>query len=119
MNDRDEKQKGKYGEDVAAGYLEDQGYEILERNYRYGKGEIDIVALDHDILVFVEVKYARDADDEFPEDRVTPRKRTQIRTIAEGYMDENDLHDTDCRCDVIAVMGKGTGVTLRHLKDAF
>ncbi len=117
--DNNKKEKGRYGEEVAVRYLTEQGYEILKKNYRYGKGEIDIVAHKDEILVFVEVKYRSKEDDELPEDQVTPRKRAQVRHVAEGYLFEHDIHDTACRCDVVAITGKGDNVVLRHLKDAF
>ncbi len=111
---------GRRGEEEAVAYLAKKGYSILERNYRYGHGEIDIIARAGDVLVFIEVK--RRATRRFggPEDAVTPWKRAQIRRIAAGYLAERGIEDCECRCDVIAIDAlPGRPPVLRHITDAF
>lgn len=112
------KDLGTRGEDLAAAFLQKKGIQILERNYRYGHGEIDIVAREGETLVFVEVKTA--ATDEYgpPEGWVDARKQRQIGKIAEAYLQEHKRIDVDCRFDVIAVDAtKNHGI--HHIQNAF
>jgi putative endonuclease len=111
--------KGTIGENLAVDYLEKKGYRILQRNYRYEHGEIDIVAEDGNALVFVEVKARRSKKFGEPEDAVTPRKREKIRATADGYLFENNIDDKECRFDVIAIDYQGDKTEIRHLIDAF
>jgi putative endonuclease len=111
--------KGTIGEDLAVDFLQKKGYRILQRNYRFEHGEIDIVAEDGNVLVFVEVKARRSKEFGEPEDAVTPRKREKIRSTADGYLFENNIDDKECRFDVIAVDYTGNKTEIRHLKDAF
>ena len=73
---------GREGERIAVDYLTEKGYRILRRNYRFGRGEIDIIAQDGTELVFVEVKTRRTSAFGEPEEAVTPKKQSQIRTVA-------------------------------------
>ncbi len=97
------KTTGKTGEDLAASVLVKKGFKILQRNYRYGKGEIDIVAKDGNVLVFIEVKTRKNLEYGPPETAVTKNKQRQIRKIAEAYLFEKEIGDTDCRFDVVAI----------------
>lgn len=117
MHDR--RHTGGVGEDAAVEYLKKKGYRIIARNFRFGRGEIDIVAEDGGVLVFVEVKARRSDIYGEPEDAVTPGKRKQIRRVAEGYMFEHDIDDRECRCDVIAVEFVKGQLEIRHIEDAF
>src|SRR5215510_8705606 len=76
---------GTHGEQIAMSFLRKQGLEILEMNYQYGHGEIDIIAREGEILVFCEVKTRY--SDEFgpPECAITDRKQAQVRKTAEAY----------------------------------
>lgn len=96
-------QKGRLGEDLAARFLEEQGYRIIERNYRYDRGEIDIIAQDGTILVFVEVKSRESASSGPPEESVTPSKEEQLKKVAEGYLFERNIEHQPCRFDVVAI----------------
>jgi len=100
----DHKELGNKGEDIAVRYLEAKGYSIVERNYRFGHGEIDIIARDGDEIAFVEVKYRRSLKYGYPESSITKNKQRQIRKIAEAYIWEKDIRDTICRMDVIAIV---------------
>ncbi len=95
---------GNKGEDIAVKYLSEKGYKIIDRNYQYGHGEIDIIAKDKDELVFIEVKYRRSLEYGNPEDSITKKKQAQIRKVAEAYLYENDIEDNLCRIDVIAIL---------------
>ena len=77
--------KGKVGEEIATKYLLDKGYEILERNYRFGKLELDIIAVRDNILVFVEVKARKSARYGYPESSVTKAKFQNMVLAAENY----------------------------------
>jgi putative endonuclease len=76
------------GEELAAKILKEKGYEIIERNYRYGHGEIDIIAIDpgDGYTVFVEVKTRKNLEYGEPEYAITKTKQKQIRKIAELYL---------------------------------
>jgi len=109
---------GREGEDDAVDYLTKKGYRILRRNYRFGRGEIDIIAEDGDTLVFVEVK-SRIGGIGLPEEAVTERKRRQLATVAEGYLMKHDIGEKDCRFDVVAIFRKGGQTEIRHLSNIF
>ncbi|HUN65692.1 MAG TPA: YraN family protein [Bacteroidota bacterium] len=110
---------GRKGETIAVDYLRKKGYRIVGQNYRFGRGEIDIVALLEGTLVFVEVKTRRTARFGAPEEAVTPKKQNQIRKTAEGYLFEHDLDDQSCRFDVIAVSSRRGTTSVTHLENAF
>ena len=111
--------KGQAGEDTAVDYLLKKGYHILERNFRFERGEIDIIAVDREDLVFVEVKARRSTAFGDPEDALTPAKCNQIRKVAEGYLFKRNLDDQLCRFDVIAIEYQKNIPLIRHLVDAF
>lgn len=113
------KDKGKIGEEIAVKFLTKKGFKILRRNYRYGKGEIDIIAMDGDKLIFVEVKTR--ASDKFgvPEDSVTIKKRKQLRKIAEAFLQTNEIEFSECRFDVIGIVLKKGKLEINHIENAF
>lgn len=115
----DTHQLGSSGEEIAAHFLENIGFIILQRNFRFGRGELDLIARDGPELVFVEVKLRRGTGYGLPEDAITPAKRRQIRRIAEGYLYVNRIEGQLCRFDVIAIEINGPHVDIRHLKNAF
>jgi len=115
----DRRQRGTAGEDAAAEYLRNNGYRILERNYRFRRGEIDIVAQDGATLVFVEVKARHSTEFGTPEEAVTYRKRNQLRKIARGYLFDRKIGERECRFDVIGIEYENGTPLLRHVKDAF
>ena len=103
-------------EEQAAAFLEQQGFQILERNDRDRKGEIDIIAKDGTCLVFVEVKYRKDIDNGYPEEAVGYYKQQHIRHTAAYYLCSHGLgDDTICRFDVVSILG----TEIRLIKDAF
>ena len=97
---------GNLGEDLAANYLKSEGYEIIERNYRFHKGEIDIVAKENKsgYLVFVEVKSRKSLEFGEPEYAITPAKMKQLKRMAKYYLLDRHVKDMDCRLDVITVL---------------
>lgn len=92
---------GNTAEDIATAELEKKGLAILERNFRNKFGEIDIIARDHDVLVFIEVKSK--IGDEFgsPEEMVGKGKLNKIRHMATIYMNGESA---PCRIDVVAIV---------------
>ncbi len=100
---------GKFGESLAADFLKTKGYEILERNYRFGHGEIDLIAKDKESIVFVEVKYRKSLKYGYPENAISKRKIAQVKKIAEAYLHENEIYDVECRIDVITILKNSAG----------
>ena len=93
----------KIGESLAAKHLKAHGYEILARNYRARRGEIDLIARDGEFIVFVEVKTRRSLKFGLPQAAVTLRKQRQISKVALAYLQFRNLMDAPCRFDVIAI----------------
>jgi putative endonuclease len=113
------RKQGSIGEDLAVLFLEKKGFKILARNYRFERGEIDIVAEEGEELVFVEVKARRTSSYGAPEDAVTDEKQEQIRAVAEGYLFEKNIDNRPCRFDVLAIEFKNGKADVRHIRDAF
>lgn len=101
---KSKKATGSKGEQIACEFLAKLGYKIIERNYHFGHGEIDVIAKDGEIIVFVEVKYRKSLEYGIPETAITKGKQKQIRKIAEAYIYERDIKDTSCRIDVVAIL---------------
>ena len=101
-------EKGQKSEALAASYLEENGYRILERNWRFHKNEIDIIAKDGDYLVFVEVKARKNALHGFGCEAVDLKKQKLIKKVAEAYLIFNrlSLTGTPSRFDVISIDGE-------------
>lgn len=109
---------GKNGENIAANYLLKSGYEILARNWRYNRDEIDIIAKSGEWLVIVEVKTRTSAWFGEPEMAVTPLKQRSMVRAAEGYIKELD-YTGETRFDVIGILFDKEKVSLNHIRDAF
>lgn len=111
---------GQTGEAIALNYLRRKKYAIIETGFRFLRGEIDIIALDRDTLVFVEVKMRTTRAFGRPEESVTPAKQQQIRKVAEGYLLKRRLGNVSCRFDVIAIRPSDrAGYAVDHFEDAF
>ncbi|MFO7766918.1 MAG: YraN family protein [Pelovirga sp.] len=111
---------GARGEDVAAAYLRDQGYTLVERNYRCPLGEVDIIAGDRRNLVFVEVKTRRSAAFGLPQEAVGIRKQRQLIRVAQWYLKKAGKTRQHLRFDVIAILLlSGQLPEITHIKDAF
>lgn len=114
----DKIKKGKEGESLAAQHLEDKGFVILERNYRYKRSEIDLIATRDDWLIFVEVKVRSSAAFGFPESFVDRKKADKIMEGALNYLVEKDWKGK-VRYDIIAITEHHSGHELVHFEDAF
>ena len=109
---------GQEGEDRAAKFLIEQGYRILERNYRTKSGEIDLIALHKDEVVFVEVKTRTSDVFGAPELAVNPRKQRSMIKAALGYIKYKKLHQVPCRFDVVTVSA-AAGQKVELIRNAF
>jgi putative endonuclease len=107
---------GKIGEDIATVYLQDMGYEILVRNWRFERVELDIVARKDSILVFCEVKTRRSVSHGVPSDAITPIKLQHIRTAALHWLTNNQSRHKGIRFDAISVIHcAGQPTTISHI----
>jgi putative endonuclease len=108
---------GRHGEQLAAEYLESQGFELLARNWRCARGEIDIVALDGDCLVICEVKTRRSTVCGDALEAVTPSKLARLHQLAGAWLARQERYFPDIRIDVIAVRQPVRGAeVLEHLR---
>lgn len=120
---------GQYGERVAVRHLVDAGFEIVDRNWRCGDGEIDVVAIDNGTLVFCEVKTRSSGAYGDPAEAVIGAKAARLRRLAVRWLAEqrNNAGPADgtafwpqMRFDVVTVMRRGRGAAeVRHLRSAF
>jgi putative endonuclease len=111
---------GRSGEEAAAAFLRKNKFRIVCRGFRFQRGEIDIIAYEGDVLVFVEVKTRQSADFGPPEESVTGSKQRQIRRLAEAYLMLNSLADVPCRFDILSLIwDPRDGFRIRHLRAAF
>jgi putative endonuclease len=111
-------QTGIRGENLTADFLLNQGYELLDKNYRFKKYEIDLVLRDQSTLVFVEVKFR--STDMFcePWKSVTRKKQQQIIQVANHYVQTKEL-DYEVRFDVVGIVASENGLQIDHIQDAF
>ena len=109
---------GKKGEDLAVEFLVENGYEILARNYRFKKSEIDIVCVQANLLIFVEVKTRSSLKYGPPETFVSMNQQKAILKAAEEYLVETGWNK-GIRFDVVSVFMNDVNTEIEHLKDAF
>lgn len=103
---------------MAASYLEKKGYLILQRNYRGGGGEMDIVAQEGDCLVFVEVRTRSSREYGTPEESITPAKAQRLIEVAQGYLQEQGDAAREWRIDLVAIHWSGDSYRLNHIVNA-
>lgn len=116
----DRQEIGTRGEDAAAAYLDRVGMQIVERNWRCARGEIDIIALDADTLVLVEVKTRTSAARGTPEDAVSATKQRRLARLAEAYLTTSGVGPCPVRFDVVSIRVLGPDrALLRHHRAAF
>jgi putative endonuclease len=107
------------GEQAAARHLERRGFRILARNWRIRMGELDLVAEEGSVLVFVEVKTRRSAGFVDPAAGVDFRKRCRLRRLAEAYLAIERPAAGPCRFDVVSVVLDRRHPTVQHISNAF
>jgi putative endonuclease len=110
---------GQTGESLAAWYLKKNGYKIIEQNYRTPLGEIDIIAREKKIIVFVEVKSRRSNRFGNPKWAVTPQKQRKISRVALQYLKSTRQMNISARFDVVAVSSNRDEPRIEIVKNAF
>ena len=106
---------GASAEQLAADFLVERGFQILERNFTVKGGEIDLVCDDAGTLVFVEVRARKDGDFGAPEETIGSTKQRRIVLAARHYLVMRQIEERACRFDVIAIEGDH----ITHIPDAF
>jgi len=109
---------GKKGEQLAVDFLLKNGYDIIERNYRFDKAEVDIIAKKDDILAIIEVKTRSTTDFGDPQDFVKPKQIQRLVKAVDEFVSVNDL-DVEVRFDIIAIVKEGKDFNIEHLENAF
>lgn len=115
MTKRNMRSLGATGEQVALEYLINQGYKIIGRNFNAPTGELDIIADDRGVLVFVEVKSRTNDKFGTPSEAVGKYKQNKIIRTAEIYIAKNNLYNKAVRFDIVEIMGEKINI----LKNAF
>jgi len=109
---------GKEGENIAADFLKKKGFRIIEKNYRTAFGEIDIIAQDRGVIVFVEVKTRSAITFGYPFEAVNPKKREKIRKVALCFMKRQNK-ESPARFDVLSIYFEHGRQQIEHIQDAF
>ena len=110
---------GAEGEKIAARYLAGKGYRILERNFRFLRNEIDIIAADGREICFIEVKTRKSDDHGSPEEFVDPRKIKKLIRGAKLFSARKKFRDCRIRFDIVGLVGSAGRFVITHLEDAF
>lgn len=110
--------KGHSAEEEVINYLENKGYLLKERNFRFGRSEIDLIMQDGDCIVFIEVKLRSSDRFGYPEDFLTEAQKGRIRDAAVFYMEEKK-YDGHIRFDLLAVLSNSSIHEITHFEDAF
>lgn len=112
---------GNEGEKAASQFLEKLNYKIIERNFRFSnRGEIDLIARDKDVIVFIEVKSRKNLNYGEPEYALTKNKIEQIKKLANLYLYSRNILNVDCRFDVITIFDDISGQRkINHFINAF
>jgi len=110
---------GKAGEDAVCRYVLEKGMKVLARNYRAGKGEIDLVAQEGDTLAFIEVKTRSGQTYGTAAEAVGYRKQQMIIQTAQYFIAQQDFYDRAVRFDVAEVYADGNSCSVNYIKDAF
>ncbi len=119
MTTNDRYYRGKEAERAAADYLSTVGMEILDKNYRCPRGEIDLIAKDGRTVVFVEVRSRRSEGFGSPEESITHSKRSRLIRVAQRYIKEHRLYGCVARFDVVAVRWDGDNPQINWMINAF
>lgn len=113
----DRKRIGNIGEKLALNFLEKFGYQLVANNYRYRRGEIDLIMVKEGLLVFVEVKTRSDTKFGLPEEFLSERQQLKIMETAEHYL-EHCGWEGNIRFDIVAIVNSN-GPAIDHFEDAY
>lgn len=107
------------GEDISANYLIKNGYNLIERNYRSKNGEIDLIALNNNEIVFIEVKTRTNLKYGMPIEAINYKKKRCIIKTAKEYVYKNKYKNINIRFDVIEIYLLNNMYKIRHVKNVF
>ena len=108
---------GKWGEEIAAAFVEKKGYEILQRDWKSGHHDLDIIAKDEDTLVIIEVKTRRNRLFGNPEEAIDYKKRLSLQSAINHFVKSNHIN-APVRFDIISIVGMiGSTPEIDHIKD--
>lgn len=111
-------QLGQKGEEIAVKHLLSLDYDIIERNWRYSRTEIDIIAIHRGLYIFVEVKTRSQTKYGTPEDIISEDKMNRMAVAAEEYLMQNEI-ESEIRFDIISIIIRDNKQELKHIEDAF
>jgi putative endonuclease len=111
-------EKGNQAEILAANYLMEKGYTLLEKNARFKHAEVDLIMQKANTLLFVEVKYRRNLDYGMPEGFVNKKKKILYRLLADEYIYKHNWNG-EYRFDIISIANDGNKLIYEHFEDAF
>ena len=110
---------GQFSESLAARFLEARGYQILERNYRVGHKEIDLIVRRHDLVAFVEVKARAGPSYGHPLEAITWAKRREVAYVARVWIAAHGAPDLSYRFDAIAIVWSRGNPAIEHVPNAW
>ena len=112
---------GALGEELAYKYLSENGIKIIKRNYISKYGEIDLIGIEKETIIFIEVKLRNNISFGDPSEALDYKKINRIKKVAEFFLSENDYQDFDCRFDVIALVKNrfDNGYCINWLKNQY
>jgi putative endonuclease len=113
------KRLGQEGEVIAEKFLKKKGYKLVQRNYRCKTGEVDLIALDGKVIVFVEVKTRTDHRFGSPFEAVETHKQRKMIQAAQFFLHERKLEQRDARFDVVGVSWPTGRPVIEHIENAF
>ena len=112
------KSLGQRGEQTAVDYLKNQGYSIVETNWRCQYGEIDVIARQNAMLIFVEVRTRHSDNTEWAFESITPAKQKRLQALAYAYLAAHDLQHIAWRVDLVAIAWQRNGQPIiEHVED--
>jgi len=109
---------GEKGEQLAVDFLVENNYDIIERNYRFDKAEVDIIAQKEDVLAIIEVKTRSTTGFGNPQDFVKPKQIQRLVKAVDQYVTSNEL-EVEVRFDIIAIVKQNNQFKIEHLENAF
>jgi len=110
---------GAKGERAAEAYLKSRGIRVIARNYRCPAGELDLIGVDGETIVFYEVKSRRSDADADPEDNITPAKQRKLYSVARYWLKARGDPDAAYRFDALSVIIQDGKPIVRHIEEAF